>query len=206
MNLHVNLILATERRSGSDVSLKFLLRVALILLATLLVMGATALALGARGARRERLAVESQKQDIDPIYKSVLQARGELNKLKPLVDLLDGWQTNRLGLSRYLRELQATVPAKLQLTRLTLQNNLDAAGSPPGWVGSVYLRGRAAGQAADADVRSLNRCLNTLPYFDALMEQAEVKRFAADEEQTGEDVRVFEIEGRFVRRPVVLTR
>ncbi len=206
MSLHVNLILSSERRSGSDVSMKFALRAGLIFLGALLALGISVLVLGARGARRERMAVEGRQKDLEPVYEAVVQTRADLTKLQALVNLLEGWRTNRLAHSGYLRALQACVPVNIQLTRLTMQDNLHAGAPEPQRSGSVYLRGRAAGQGADAAVRLLHAALKSRPPFDGLMEDVEVKRFAADAEQADGDVRIFEMEGRFTKRNIVLRR
>ena len=206
MSLHVNLILDDERRSGSDVSMKFVLRTAPIVLGLLLAMGLAGLVMGARGARREYAAVQSQQKDIEPVYESVVKTRGDLTRLQSLVNLLEGWRTNRLSHSGCLRALQLSVPANIQLTRLTLQNHLDGAGADPHRNGGVYLRGRAAGQGADADVRRLQSGLKSQPPLDGIMEDVVIKRFAADAEQSGEDIRIFEMEGRFIKRNLVLRR
>lgn len=206
MSLHVNLILDSERRSGSDVSMKFALRAGLIFLGALLALGISVLVLGARGARRERIAVEGRQKDLEPVYEAVVQIRADLTKLQSLVNLLEGWRTNRLTHSGYLCALQLCVPADIQLTRLTMQDNLHPGAPEPHRSGNVYLRGRAAGQNADAAVRLLHAALKSRPPFDVLMDAVEVKRFTADVEQADEDVRIFEMEGRFIKRNIVLRR
>ncbi len=206
MSLHVNLILDSERRSGSDVSMKFVLHTTLIVLGALLAMGLAGLVMGARGARLAYAAVQSQQKDIEPVYESVVKTRGDLTRLQALVNLLEGWRTNRLSHSGCLRALQLSVPANIQLTRLTMQNHVEGAGSEPHRNGGVYLRGRAAGQGADADVRLLHTALKSRPPFDGVMEEVAIKRFAADAEQSGEDIRIFEMEGRFIKRNLVLRR
>lgn len=206
MSLHVNLILDDERRSGSDVSLKFVLNTALIVAGTVLALVIVYLVMDARSAMREYAAEKSRQKEFQPLYQSVVKTRGELDKVQELVSLLEGWKTNRLNHSDCLRTLQQSVPANMQLTRLNMQNNLVGAGAEPYRSGGVYLRGRAAGQGADSDVRFLHSALKSRSPFDRVMEDIAIKRFAADAEQSGDDVRVFEMEGRLTKRNLLLKK
>lgn len=206
MSLQVNLILDSERRSGSSISPKFIIRTSLIVLGGLVVMGVFSLMLGARAARQNLAFIESEKEGMDTVYNSVIKTRGELKKLKTLAGFLEGWQTNRLNMCMFLRSLQLCVPESIQLTRLTLRKNLDFNDNAPHWSGNIYVRGRVTGRSADADVRALHLRLRGKPPFVVLLDQVQVKRFAAEESDTAGEVRIFDIEGNIIRRKIPLKR
>ena len=205
MNLHINLILDDERRSGSDVSLKFVLNTALIVAGTVLALVIVYLVMDARSAMREYAAEKNRQKEFQPLYQSVVKTRGELDKVQELVSLLEGWKTNRLNHSDCLRTLQQSVPANMQLTRLNMQNNLVGAGAEPAGAVECIYAGVRLGRAPIRCALSALALKSRSP-FDKVMEDIAIKRFAADAEQSGDDVRVFEMEGRLTKRNLLLKK
>lgn len=190
MNLQVDLLLDSERRSGSAVRRKFLVRLALVIV-PLVVLGLLgALFAAERSACHELRYAEQEKARIDPEHKKVARMEIEYNKLNALRATLQDWSQTRLDIYGLLRGLQNATPLSIQLTRLVLNEKLEADGRTV----AFSLNGKVVGQYPEADVQCLFQALKSDRPFSNVMDLAEVKRFAASEILEEQDARVFEIE------------
>ncbi len=201
MNFHINLILDTESRSGSDVSLKFILRLAgflfFFLIGTLIFLMINNL----QATTRELKSLSQQKQKLEPLHKEIAEASRQLDQLQALENMLTSWQAVRLPVSPFLSALQPVISPNTQLTDLKIITLLTPD-SPPVWKGTFYLRGKVCGENAVKEVKELEAVLSQVHSFSSVLENIEVKRFAADETQLAEKTRVFEIEGQWKPRPI----
>lgn len=201
MSLHVNLLLETERRSGSLISWKFLLRIVAVFLAAALVLVLGGLFMGIRSAKQNRLFLERQQRQETPMYQSVVQLQKELKQVQGLMEILDGWHASRTDAYELLAELQTLVPASIQLTSLNYDERLEWMDNAPLRTARLFLKGRAVGGRAEPDVQQFVQALREKPALKALLNSVDVKRFGAAE-AAASNVRVFEVECPFVPKKV----
>ena len=194
MNLQVDFLLDTERRSGSTVSQKFIIRLAAFIIPVIVLGLFVVLIVTYQSSRRDRNLVEQEKIQIDPEYKKVLSLEKEFKSVQDLKAAIQGWSDSRLDAYRLLRGLQRAAPPTIQLTQWMLNENVAAVGTVFGRTAGIYMKGKVAGERPEADVQRLYQALKSEPPFPDIMAQVEVKRFAASEALDEQGGRVFDIE------------
>ena len=204
MNLQVDFMLDTERRSGSSVSQKFVLRLAAFVVPVILLGLFVALHVTYRSAKRDRAVVEQEKVQVDPEHKKVLSLEKEFKNARDLKMAILGWSDSRLDAYRFLRGLQRVTPPSIQLTQLSLVEKVEMAGTAFGRITRVLMKGKVAGERPEADVQRFARALQSEPPFQDVIAQVEVKRFAASDALDEQGGRVFDIE--CLLKPQLLAR
>ncbi len=194
MNLQVDFMLDTERRSGSSVSQKFVIRLAVFSVPVVVLGLFTVLIVAYQSSKRDRNLVEQEKIQIDPEYKKVVNLAKEYNDVRDLKTAIQGWADSRLDAYRLLRGLQRAAPQTIQLTQWILSEKVEAVGTGVGRTAGISMKGKVAGEHPEADVQRLYQALKSDPPFPDIMAQVEVKRFAASEALDEQGGRVFEIE------------
>ena len=194
MNLQVNFILESEARSGSTVSLKFVIRVVAVVIPVLMGIIIVGLIMGGRSARQSLRFATQEKSQLDPIYQSVSGSKQELNEYQQVADVLEGWGTSRTDWHLLLRHLQGVVPPSIQFLRLTVNETIGRVDNIPARMSGMYLKGKVVGKRAEDDVQLLNKALKEKPIFTNLFLKVDVKRFEAAENVADKNTRVFDIE------------
>jgi len=194
MNLQVDFMFDTERRSGSTVSQKFVIRLAAFIIPVIVLGLFVVLIFTYQSSKRDRNLVEQEKIQIDPEYKKVVSLEKEYNNVRDLKAAIQGWGDSRLDAYRLLRGLQRSAPLTIQLTHWVLNEKVEAVGTAFGRTAGIYMKGKVAGERPEADVQRLYQALKSEPPFPDIMAQVEVKRFAASEALDERGGRVFDIE------------
>lgn len=194
MNLQVDFMLDTERRSGSSVSRKFVIRLAAVIVPLILLGSFAVLVVTYQSSKRDRNVVEQEKIQIDPEYKKVLSLEKEFKSVQNIKTAIKGWSDSRLDAYRVLRGLQRAAPQTIQLTQWMLSEKVGAVGPVFGRTAGILMKGKVAGERPEADVQLLYQALKKEPPYPDIMAQVEVKRFAASEALDEQDARVFDIE------------
>ena len=196
MNLQVNLILKSEQRSGSPVSLKSVIRVASIAVPVgLLVMLSSAFAnvvlLG-----NELRVLESQWTDARPRMEETARLNKELTVNRKIMKQLQGWKRSHIDWHEQMSMLGDEVPATIQLESLTVSQMLQFLDNKvPARVFVIMLKGKAIGHDAEQAVHLLQRGIEETPAFADLIETIRVIKYGADNaEDAREYDRVFQIE------------
>ena len=194
MNLQVDFMLGAERRSGSSVSQKFVIRLAAFIIPVIALGLFVVLIVTYQSSKRDRNVVDQEKIQVDPEYKKVMSLEKEYNNVRDLKTAIQGWSVSRLDAYRLLRGLQSAVPRNIQLTHWVLNEKVEKVGTVFGRTAGIYMKGKVAGERPEADVQSLYQALKSERPFPDIMEQVEVKRFAASEALDEQGGRVFDIE------------
>lgn len=194
MNLQVDFMLDTERRSGSTVSQKFVMRLAAVSIPVMALALLVVLIITYQSSKRDRNLVEQEKIRIDPEYKKVVNLEKEFKSVQDLNVAIQGWSDSRLDAYRLLRGLQSVVPQSIQLTQWVFNENVGAVGAVFGRTAGILMTGKVAGERPEFDVQRLYQALKSEPPFPDIMAQVEVKRFAASETLYDQGGRVFDIE------------
>jgi len=204
MNLQVNFILESERRSGSTISLKFVVRVVAVVVPTVLIMTCISLFMLADSASRTVKLREQEKKKSEPKVKQVAILQTELKDTQGIQDLLDGWKASRFEWQILLTQLQISAPVHLQLIRIAADEQMGLADNVPARTLNLALRGKVKGDQSQDDVKALRVGLKFSPAMTSLVDVVEVKRFAKSEvAEEKEEVRVFEMECKFYPRKII---
>ena len=126
MNLQVDFMLDTERRSGSTVSQKFIIRLMAVIIPVILLGLFGVLVFTCQVSKRDRNVVEQEKMQIDPEYKKVMNLERELKNIQDLKVAIQGWGDSRLDTYRLLRGLQRAAPQNIQLTYWVFNEKVEA--------------------------------------------------------------------------------
>lgn len=197
MNLHVNLIVDSEVRNSSRVSRNFLVKATVTSAAVLALVFVVVVFVGSHFARQAMLFSEQERKQLDPVFRSVSDLRRQLAELQDMTNAITVWSRTRPDWPSLLAGLQSVVPANIQLTRMTVNENINQVDNTPARVVTLYIQGRAAGEHADRDVQELEKSLKEKPPFNGFVEHAEVKQFEAAKNEAQENLRVFDLECRF---------
>lgn len=197
MNLYINLLLESEERSTSRISPKFLAKAFAIFAGLLLLALVVVVLTGAHSAKQALFFAEQEKKQLQSAFRTVGELRQELTSLQELTNAIAGWAQTRPDWPLLLSAVQSVVPVNIQLTRLTVNENITAIDNVPTRVVTLYLQGKAAGEHSEADVQELEKNLKEKPPFSGIMEFAQVKQFEAARNEGQGDIRVFDIECRF---------
>lgn len=196
------MILDSERRSGSNVSLKFIIRAAAVVVPVLFILVITPLIFAARSAKHNKLIAEQEKKQLESVQNTVVNLKKELHDIQNVLNQIEGWRESRISGYQMLTGLQTIVPENVQLTRLTLDENIESVDNVSARKAKMYLKGRVIGKNAKQDVQQFDHDLKESPPFDLIMERVEVRRFAASGSAEEKDVRVFDIECIFKLREI----
>lgn len=194
MNLQVDFMLDTERRSGSSVRQKFVIRLMAVSIPLILLGLFGALIFSYQSAKSDKSSVEQEKIQVDPEYRKVQRIEKEFKSVRDLKGAIQGWSDSRLDVCRLMRGLQRATPETIQLTQLILNEKVEAMGKAFARTAVIYMKGKVAGERPEADVQRLYQALKSEPPFPDIMAQVEVKRFAASEALDEKNSRVFDIE------------
>jgi hypothetical protein len=194
--MHVNLMLDTERRSASPVSMTALIRLALATLVLLVLLAVFTVFSGFRNLQRDVRWAHEQWQQDEPKYEAAIKLRNDLALQKSILEEMNGWQKARVEWARQLEALQGAVPPSVQLTDLrvgylllVLTNNAAAR------VFEMRLAGKT-GEASGANVGDLRTALTTQPPFADLVQEADIPPGAFKQDpapDAGRSDRIFEI-------------
>jgi hypothetical protein len=204
MNLQVNLILESERRSASRVSKKFLLVASVLFAASVFLLYSVIVLIGAQFAKQKLYDAERENKQLEPLFRQVCDLQRELTKFQNLTNEIAAWADTRPRWPGLLQGIQSSVSPNIQLTRLTVNESIVLVDNMPVRKISLFLHGKAAAESSEIDVQQLENDLKTKPPFDAIMERAEVKQFESLKNQSAQNMRAFDIECRF--KPLTLFR
>lgn len=194
MSLQVNLILDSEARSGSTISLKFMIRILAVGVPVLLGLAIAGLILAGRSAKQGLIFAEQEKKDVTPVFNSVIKMKQELKEARQIVDALEGWGLSRADWHFLLRRLQAVVPPSIQLLRMNVNETIGPADNISARLAVLYIKGKVLGDSAEDDVRVMVKALQTGPDFTNYFAKVNVQRFEASESATEKNARIFDLE------------
>lgn len=192
MNLHLNLLADSEIRSGSNISRKFIIgliasAVPLVLLSIILF-----LVFAQRQAHQDLAAVQDEQRQLDPVYKTVLELKGQLAKSELMAEEIDGWRSSRINWYSVLTELQKLIPPNAQLTHLTINERIESEDGRPARKLLLIMKGKVAGRSAREDIQALDRRMKENKTFSALMSDVDVRLLGGSENAKEPDVCMFD--------------
>jgi len=199
MNLRVDLILESEQRSASVVSLKFVLRLVAIVVPTVLVLLILWAVTSFISAKNQMRNLEEAWKITEPRLNAVAELRGKATLNQAMFKELEGWKKTHVDWNQHLQVIQRIFPKDLQLSSLTLTHVIQA--TPKQGMArqfALLLKGTAFGDTADQNVQKLRRTIQKSAPFTNILEEVEVKQFEADPQNRNN--RLFQIECRYQPR------
>lgn len=196
MNLRVDLILHSEQRSASPVSIKFLARIlgfaALAGLALFVIINLLAI-----GNIKSKLRIaEARWQDIVPHREESVKLIQQTTEHLEILSELEGWQHSRLSLDAQMRQLAVLIPQDVQLQSLHIQHEFMVVGGKAiGRLYSMSMAGTSPARGADRNVQDLKRKIEEDELFKPLVELVEVPVF--QEDPRNRTNRVFQIASKY---------
>jgi hypothetical protein len=197
MNLRVDLILESERRSASLINPKSVMRISAIIGPVLLVIIVGTFAFNIWQLNNH---LDSLKKTLEvelPKKERAVKIKADLNANLLLLSELDGWQKSRIDWADQLLGIQKQVPDKMQLETLMVNHSIQLTNDMPCRSFTMKLNGKAVGEAASALVTQLR---DNLPKSSAssnsLMTHPNVTKFSRPLVPTEENRndRIFQID------------
>jgi Tfp pilus assembly protein PilN len=200
--MRVNLILESERRSTSPVSLSVVIRTAAGVAILLVMMFVVSLISSYRALNNSVRYVDEEWKRTEPKYKAALQIRGDLEKTTATLKEIQSWRETRLAWGQQMEYLQQVVPPLVQLTEMRVtQDLLVLSNNIPARVFELRLSGRTGSLRSEANVSELREALAGRPPFNAFIESVSIPPGAFRQDPAVKSDRTFEIVCRYFPRP-----
>jgi hypothetical protein len=205
MSISVNLILATEQRSGSKINPKSALRVVSLVVPLLLL-----LALAQQGIQyfflRTNLSImESRWEAAEPRQKFAKRQVVQMNQNLQILDEIQSWQKSSPAWDAVILTCMQATPEEIQVTTLRMQAqpapNQVEGGSPPLRVPNILIEGVATEPGAMISIQQFQKAIEQHPLLADYIDSANVVNFAADPSEPETNKRVFTIRIVLVQMP-----
>lgn len=202
MNLRVDLILDSERRSSSVINPKMLLRVASVVVPVVLAGLLTIQVLIVGQLGKELQGLKTSLDNAQPQQQKASELMTQFLAHKNILAEMDGWRSSRMAWSEQLEGLMRVVPDNIQLQRFSVSQTLQlSTADKPARSFSASLEGKAVTDDAEQSVRGLENALIHQPPFSPSTTNVLVPQYAADgSPSANRDDRVFQITCQYLQR------
>lgn len=196
MNLQVDLIYQSERRSSSALNLKAVLRVLTVVVPAVVVLLIVLLVVNFLQRKYEVALLETRWDATGPRKREADVLRNQVSRNRDILAQLHGLEKTRMDWHRQLAGLLAEVPSGIRLRNLSARQSLHLQEERiPARAFSMTVMGKASGISADADVEHLRRRLLESPVYAPEMETVEVASYGVDATRGADrDDRAFRID------------
>lgn len=195
MNLRVDLILDTEKRSGSAVSMKSAIRIAVVFVPICIVVFVlvTLLNISRLTAKAERL--EASWADAQEKQTEAVALSGRFSKNRELASEINGWKESHADWHDDLIAMLKIIPETIHLRHLSLEHKIAIIERDQAREFTLSISGKAYGPTASADVDALKRRLGSVQPFCDHIEEIRVPIFRQDsDEDAAKTDRIFTIQ------------
>lgn len=200
--MRINLILESERRSASPISLSMVIRAAVGGVTVLVLMLAGSLLTSYRSLNVNVRSASEDWKRTEPKYNAALQRRSDLDKKMATLKELQSWRDTRVAWGKQLMQLQQAISPLIQLTELRVtQDLLVMSNNVPARVFELRLAGRTGTQQSEATVSELREALAGWPPFDTFIETVNIPPGAFRQDPGSKADRTFELVCRYYPRP-----
>lgn len=182
MNLLVNLIRPSEKRSASLVSLKSLALIAAIIAPIVLLLCVAWAYLGYVEARSALVLFAAEWEEAEGQRDTARELRKELDRRNALQEEVSGWHDARIPWHLVLDHMQDHVPPTMQWRVLQLRTEWGlGTGNIPEMTALATLSGRCEGSDAERQVEALRRAWAAKPFMAQWTDRAVVTAFREDD-------------------------
>ena len=213
-SFRIDFMLPTERRSGSQVSQKFLVRLIVTLVPVVLVLAIVGLLLTVNNRKLQLKLKQQEFAEWNDKSKAVNELKVEKDKYQGIGNFIDGWRKTRVEWSDLLLSFQLQIPHNIQLQQFVANESVDQVQQTRSV--RILINGIVRGENAEEYVIKLKDSLKQIPRFKELNSEVKVKRYAKYESgieadrkikemdrKKEEDIRAFEIECVCPPRPII---
>ena len=196
MNLRVDLIDDTERRSASVFNLKSLIRIGSFVIPAIILLVVVVMAVNIVRVKSELTMLESQWDAYRPMKQQAQNIRQELLGSKAIASELDGWRNAVIPWHDQLIGLMRSCPPNIHIKQLRLSHRLQVLDDKvPARYYTMDLTGRAVGELAEQSVQLLRRRIQESHAFTGRVDTVVVSQFGADVADNARKTdRIFEIQ------------
>ena len=203
MNLRVDLILDTEKRSPSVVNTKLVVRVSSITVPAIIALLVITSVLGNMrlGSKLRQLEIDSQ--GFKTKSKQSLLVSQQLAANDHVLKALDGWMQSRLKLQDHVEGLIKVVPSDIQLNSFSFsqriltipgENNITVRNS------SFAIDGKAIGDQSESNLNLLTKRFKTEKPFSDVVQTVSMKVTHDSSPGANRSDRVFNISFQYLPR------
>lgn len=192
--MHINLILETEQRSASPVSMAAFFKITggTIIAVTILWLLSVYAAYRNLQASVEHAA--NRWKTTEPKYIAAQQLRADLLQKSAKLKEIQNWRTTRIDWGFQMDSLQSITPSMIQLSELRIsQDILVRSNNIPARVFELRLTGRTGAARSEINVSEFQTALFKQPPFDAFIETVSIPAGAFRQDPVNKTDRVFEI-------------
>lgn len=194
MNLRVDLMLDTERRSPSVLNVKLLARVSAVVVPAILALIVAMSMLRSTRAKAKVREMEAEWSALKKKKEAAEKLSTQLGKTKHLWKAIEGWPAARVNFSEHLAGLFAVVPAEIQLTSLNITHELKpGSDGVPARFYTMSLEGKSVGVNAEENIRLLVSRLKTEAPFAGQFQTVTMRGWADRSEKASRNDRLFAI-------------
>jgi Tfp pilus assembly protein PilN len=177
MNLQVDLMFDSERRSASVLNLKALGRIAAITVPVLLLITVATTVVRHMLLKNELAMLEEQWDGVAPKQKQATQMQVQYIATQDMRNEMSGWSEARQDWRSFLSEMQGLIPHSIRLETLNISQDMPLLeGKTAARAFRMFVRGRATGRTSESDIPALRRSLEAMEAVTS----ADVTRFGAD--------------------------
>jgi len=197
MSLSVNLILPSERRSGSKINTKSILRVLGIVLPLVLLVILFQQGLQYFVLQTNLRLQESRWQAAEPRQNYARHQLARLNRNMAISKELTAWRESSPAWDAVLLAIMQSTPTNIQIATLRMQAipspSQPPGGSPPNRRPGFLLEGRVREPNAMQAIETMRDALAAHAMLESALQTADVVNFAADPSDPGSSKRVFSL-------------
>jgi len=199
MSLRVDLIYPNEQRSGGIVTLKSIVRVAAIIVPSIIALIIAWVVVNMMLAQSALNVLESRWASSEKRQKVAMQLAADLGRNRRILEQLNGWKGATRNWNKDLVAIIELTPKAIQLTSLDVTiiepKTRDNPNIEPGRSFVMRITGRTSDAEAKQAIETLRNGLEQHPHFKTFVDTVEVTHYGADESDgAGPMDRVFEIE------------
>ena len=196
--MHINLILETEQRSASPVSLTTFLKIVGGTILVGLVLWLIAVYASYRNLEESVKQSTAKRKLTEPRHDAAKQLRADLIQKSTKLKEIQTWRTTRINWGLQLESLQAITPPLVQLTEIHIsQDILVRSNNIPARVFELRLAGKTGAAHSESSVSEFQQALFKQPPFDSSIESVSIPPGAFRQDPLSKMDRVFEIVCKF---------
>lgn len=205
MNLRVDLILDSERRSASIFSLKALTRMGSIVLPVLILFVIGIVFLKTSQAKREIKKLTEQWEVAEPRREEAGRIAAEYHANRAVLAELQGWRSSHIDWHAQLLGIMRETPPSLKFRSLSVRQAIQLTDQgKPSRLFTLSIAGFARGEQSEANVEGFRRRMGSAPAFAGAVQEATIPagKFGKDNSRGASKFdRVFEIRCAYTGRP-----
>lgn len=174
MNLRVDLILESEQRSASPISVKSALRISYITIPLILLLVFFCSFMSNASLKRDLSKLEAEWAETEPRREESLKLISDFQVSRDIRQELNGFDNSSIEWNQHLLGLMREVPRDIQLQKLRINQSLQLVDGTPARMFNMTLNGKAIGPNAAESVMTLQERMEGSESFAGVIREAEV--------------------------------